>query len=603
MFRSRQPSELDEFDSSFNPFQNHSRVEGSLAGATTRSSYIVPEEDGMFIEVEEAQVVSENTAKIGGMSILQNSYIEKDDLHSNIKRDSIGTFTEQRAEGDLEQFEELVQNNLDHKLKKPSSSKRKRLLDVTFVEVGVEDSGDIGPGNPSFGKYQGEGGIPLAPAVENQMIMLMKKAGKYRGTIDKLEDKLKEAIVMRKKLEEELESTKNELDVAKLVTGGGGDDWRRGLNTVSGTNANAQQAAALARQKREEERRKMFSGLADDEEEGLSFGDDNNRNVFKRIVLGVKRWWKRNQPFGRDLLMVESRFGNSVAAYFIFFRWLFVNAMILFALQGIFMFYHVGNLYVNGMPYIANGTDTVVMKKVPWASFQGTVPKWMLFSSYSPVEGVQYAAIMFLSQIVLILFTIQKTVAEDRKKKVFDQVTGNSKVWTKLTLNAWDHSHTDTSAFADQSYHTGEAISVKILEEKTAGALQSRTAKEKYMLYAKRIVLFLLYMVLQISGWFVIIYLTANNKMLQESVTKAVGQQVPLDIVPVAVSIINALLPAIITKLVELEKWDSQGDFIKQKTTKIFVSLNNKIASIFLRITNSNGSFFSCSRWRKHLTS
>ena len=71
-------------------------------------------------------------------------------------------------------------------------------------------------------------------------------------------------------------------------------------------------------------------------------------------------------------------------------------------------------------------------------------------------------------------------------------------------------------------------------------------------------------------GWYAIIYLTANNKYIQSQVSVVVGTTVPLDVVPIAVSVINAILPAVITKITKLEKWQHQGDFIKQKTCKFF---------------------------------
>ena len=131
-------------------------------------------------------------------------------------------------------------------------------------------------------------------------------------------------------------------------------------------------------------------------------------------------------------------------------------------------------------------------------------------------------------------------------------------------------------------YQVAEHITVKLHEDATKGAAQERSKRETYILYAKRFVLFLLYMIVQVSGWSVIIYLTANSRAVSGQITALVGQEIPLDIVPIAVSVINAVLPAVITKLTELEGWESQGDFIKQKTTKIFMAKTfNVIIQLF----------------------
>ena len=566
-----------------NPFSNFSGLNAAPEGgtgfsgfgpqSTSTNSYVIEVEEVDDQYVETAEAVEES--RIGRRN---DPYYNVTEVPTEINGFDIGTFGEERARRSLHQLDRQIEEVLSEV---PGESKKKRKeAKIEFAEQFSDDEA-AQQGPVYFARYQGAGGTPLAPKVEERMIGLMQKAGKYRGAIDKLSDKLNEALAAKKKLEDELESTKNELDVAKMVSGQGGDDWRRRLNTTGG-NANAAQQAALARQKREEERRKMFSGLAEDEDELLNFGTDESINPIKRFIVLLKRWWKRHQPFGRDLLMVESRYGNSVGAYFIFFRWLFVNAMILFAIQGVFMFYHVGNLYLYGVQNILNGTAPVTMEPVQWSKFEGIVPSWALFSNYSQEEAVQYTGVLFGSQIILLVFTIQKTVAEDRKKKVFEQVTGNSKQWTKLTLNGWDHSYTDRSAFSDQMYQVAEHITVKLHEDATKGAAQERSKRDTYILYAKRFVLFLLYMIVQVSGWSVIIYLTANSRAVSGQITALVGQEIPLDIVPIAVSVINAVLPAVITKLTELEGWESQGDFIKQKTTKIFMAKTfNVIIQLF----------------------
>ena len=136
----------------------------------------------------------------------------------------------------------------------------------------------------------------------------------------------------------------------------------------------------------------MFSGLADDEEEGMLFGDEQSMHYIKRLIILAKRWWKKHQPFGRDLLMVESRYGNSVASYFIFFRWLFINAMILAVLQSLFLTSHIYSIYSSGLPYQQNGTlNATYVPRSSWLKVTGTVPDWSLYSSYSTNEAIQYA--------------------------------------------------------------------------------------------------------------------------------------------------------------------------------------------------------------------
>ena len=137
-----------------NPFQSSGLSGSTLSTATTSSSYIVPEGDGTFLEVEEAEVIPEGSLASSTTPFLRtssssalgnsqvhgredNSYVEIDDLHSSIGRVSPGTFTEQRAQGSLKAFEERVQNTLNHKLEESNPSKKKRLFE-TFGLKGKE---------------------------------------------------------------------------------------------------------------------------------------------------------------------------------------------------------------------------------------------------------------------------------------------------------------------------------------------------------------------------------------------------------------------------------------------------------------------------------
>ena len=547
---------------------------------TTTNEYVVSED--LYVEVEpevednkpiDMFPISSNDPK---MKYRLNDAYLKNDSGKDLLSGSIvgGSFAELRA--NLQDIDEelhlALEKGIDDEknLYKFITTKKQKVQDlkkrneIMYVEVDAEENT-----KPiSFGKYMGQG-IPLSPEIEYQLIGLMKKAGKYRLAIDKLESRLKDEVNEKKKVKSELVATAKELEVAKLVaTNAGSTDWRK---VKTGSNINSKAQAEEARRKREEERRKLFSGLADDDEDAFFFGEDQNMNYLKRLIVLAKRWWVRNQPFGNDLRMVEARYGNSVASYFIFFRWLFVNAIMIAIVQSLFLTFHVFTLYTDGRPIYGNGTSNVTYtKKISWMSFTGSVPTWSLYSSYSPNEAIQYAVVLLISQLLLLLVTIQKSVSEDRSKKLFDQVTGNSKVWSKLTLNAFDHSQTNAEMFEDSQFHIGEALVVKILEERAVGELETMTNKEKWILFGRRIILFLAYVLVQGIGWYAIIYLTANNKYIQSQVSVVVGTTVPLDVVPIAVSVINAILPAVITKITKLEKWQHQGDFIKQKTCKFF---------------------------------
>ena len=212
-----------------NPFSNFSGLNAAPEGgtgfsgfgpqSTSTNSYVIEVEEVDDHYVETAEAVEES--RIGRRN---DPYYNVTEVPTEINGFDIGTFGEERARRSLHQLDRQIEEVLSEV---PGESKKKRKeAKIEFAEQFSDDEA-AQQGPVYFARYQGAGGTPLAPKVEERMIGLMQKAGKYRGAIDKLSDKLNEALAAKKKLEDELESTKNELDVAKMVSGQGGDDWRR----------------------------------------------------------------------------------------------------------------------------------------------------------------------------------------------------------------------------------------------------------------------------------------------------------------------------------------------------------------------------------------
>jgi uncharacterized membrane protein YgcG len=140
--------------------------------------------------------------------------------------------------------------------------------------------------------------------------------------------------------------------------------------------------------------------------------------------------------------------------------------------------------------------------------------------------------------------------------------------------NAWDFSIHKTNEARDLRFAVASTLSVTLHEEHIAERSGVRSTGQRALLLLRRITGFLLYLMLQCTCWAAIMYLTAQSGALagalQESYPALAGAGVATSAVPAAVSIINSMLPPLITAIVKLEKWDSAGKVAKQMTSRLY---------------------------------
>lgn len=92
-----------------------------------------------------------------------------------------------------------------------------------------------------------------------------------------------------------------------------------------------------------------------------------------------------------------------------------------------------------------------------------------------------------------------------------------------------------------------------------------------------------MYFALQMSSWYVIIMLTTQSSQLQLLLSMKAPTLAPYSgsIVPAAVTVINSMLPAIISLLTALEKWDDAGFAIKIMVTRLYLA---KVLNVLIQM-------------------
>lgn len=78
-------------------------------------------------------------------------------------------------------------------------------------------------------------------------------------------------------------------------------------------------------QKRSEELRRALLYEADDDDVAVSLDDLWKAKDFRRQLYD---WINNHLPFRKDIVKIQSRFGSSVASYFMFYRFLFAQLLL-----------------------------------------------------------------------------------------------------------------------------------------------------------------------------------------------------------------------------------------------------------------------------------
>ncbi|RLN51113.1 hypothetical protein BBJ28_00019842, partial [Nothophytophthora sp. Chile5] len=330
-----------------------------------------------------------------------------------------------------------------------------------------------------------------------------------------------------------------------------------GMAGVGGSGRNgASSTAGMEAQRQREMRQQMLNGAADAQELlDADMSDVTNglaarglRFQWKKLRLLLRR---RLYPFTTDIRQIEARFGYSVASYFRFFAWIIATFSVMALPCVVLLVLHVLRL-VNQVSMCSLsslvGVDcakrltfscsaSIQDAAVDWLAFSGVAPTFLQFPGYLPDEAALYSVrrmqdrsgyVLILTEALLLLFTLRKWIAEDRMAKAVRAVENASE-----------------QHVSDLKKTIVEQVKLTMDEENRAEAIKRRT---KY---------------LQIAG------------------NAAVFAPYASSIVPAAVTVINALLPKLLSFLTAMEKWDDVGFAIKAMVTRLYLA---KILNVLIQL-------------------
>ncbi|KAL3660681.1 hypothetical protein V7S43_014435 [Phytophthora oleae] len=412
----------------------------------------------------------------------------------------------------------------------------------------------------------------------DRMVQKLQAAqAQAQSTITKLHNELQFAQQELSSAQEEWEEQKETILRFRGANGGGNSAMMQIKLGLAGAGGGHSRMTEMEAQRQREMRQQMLNGAADAQEIlEADFGDGADRAAVRGIRLKWKKFRlflrRRLYPFTTDIRQIEAQFGSSVASYFRFFGWIIMTFMIMSLPCFVFLVLHILYLYQQ-------------LSSTNWLAYSGVIPTFLQLPGYFPDEAFVYSVILLCMEALLLVFTIHKWIAEDRMSKAVQAVENASEKpkYSRILLNAWDFSLTTQDQVSDLKKTIAEQVKLAMEEEKRAETIKLRTKKQKYILYMRRLIAFIFYLTIQAASWFLIILLTTQSSQLQLQIAAKASMFAPYasSIVPAVVTVINAILPKLISLLTAIEKWDDVGFAIKAMVTRLYLA---KILNVLIQM-------------------
>lgn len=333
-------------------------------------------------------------------------------------------------------------------------------------------------------------------------------------------DEVKHLTIERKKMEIQLKGVKrkNEQLEAENQTMKKEADEIKAEQLKKLVEANARLAATKGKDpnsaKKQEELQRALEGaegyLLDELDAEKKSGKKSHRARepwFKRLAIWYKTAIQRMQEkMGhKEYRFVEARFGQGIAVYFAFLRYLWMLNVLSFVVGGVIVIYQFALI-----------SDASGLVMLPAGS--GQFPRFLLLSLFPASGALVYSSILSLLGIFLVAMAVKKyseEKAEEKKEEVTADEEGNK--FSKLAFAGWDFKMYDRSSIEDAMMQASENMNMALKENEVLQKIANRTQQEKNRLLAKKIFGIFINVVLILASWFIIGSLTYMSAPGRES--------------------------------------------------------------------------------------
>eukprot|EP00596_Hydrurales_sp_CCMP1899_P008519 CAMPEP_0119037970 /NCGR_PEP_ID=MMETSP1177-20130426/6577_1 /TAXON_ID=2985 /ORGANISM="Ochromonas sp, Strain CCMP1899" /LENGTH=675 /DNA_ID=CAMNT_0006999889 /DNA_START=215 /DNA_END=2239 /DNA_ORIENTATION=- len=308
--------------------------------------------------------------------------------------------------------------------------------------------------------------------------------------------------------------------------------------------------------------------LFDDYEESGPLDDLYNVGAGGLLIALIKALIIKLTPFRRDIKQINGQFGSSVASYFIFYRFIFLQSMFIAGVAAIFIGFHINTMVDDGNTSIMTVQSTHVL------------PKFMNPSSFKPSEALIYATVVIAGILLSSSVIMYKYLVEDmNSKESISTDNEHSYTYANNCFCAWDNSLRSSGEANDHSGSLIQLYSLLLSETHSKYMKDMRSNSDVLYMSARRMTGTFLYLLVQAIAFFIIIYVSVNNGNITDSLEKIsdfVGipglSNIAALVSPAVLTLINSATPLLFTKITILEKWDNAAVEVEILLIRLFVS-------------------------------
>ena len=321
---------------------------------------------------------------------------------------------------------------------------------------------------------------------------------------------------------------------------------------------------------------------------------------------GVKEWLYSLEPWRGHLKDIEGQFGSGVVSYFVFLRWLMFLNLFVFLME--FGFVSLPTLVICAgttesvtighanstsnatsckydFAYTdANETDKGVLSMVlDFFTGQGWISNTIMFYSSYPSdviisqEGTRYLLPLayLLTGGGYLLFCLLAMIqsASSGLRQGYIESDGVFNSFCNRIFSAWDYCISERGAALHKHQIIAQDIRFELEEEARLRRIQSRTKKQKTVLYGKRIAinLFIVPALWYVS--FVVIFGVIISRKVTEEGRNKFEQMLIRSSLSLAITIPNLILPPLFEFLSVFEDWSPKFELGLNLLRRIFVKL------------------------------
>lgn len=284
-----------------------------------------------------------------------------------------------------------------------------------------------------------------------------------------------------------------------------------------------------------------------------------------------------------DYRRIESRYDKSIAAYFGFYKFLVNLSIFILAIYCYLLISHI-----------------IRFQESPVDVCSGTLC-FTLFFSFNSEEASSYILTFVGMILITVIGAITKWVRADKLKTKSEIYGGNEaklKKFSAIVFNSWPWGLNSEADSSDQSTNIQNLVSNALADFIKKREAANRTAKQKTALLIKRIIGSSIFLFILACGWVVIILLALSEKDIGEQFKDSgTAFSLFMRFLPkFGISIVNAMFPALTSKITAVESWDTSSFIITVQIVRIYVAkVLNIVLYALLNLELATGSawFFS----------